>query len=62
LRPFLRPLIFCGLSALGLLAFYLGIFTLAQGWEHAVQQLADDRCAYLLWKIHQQQRSLMVNN
>jgi len=27
----------------GLLAFYLGIITLAQGWAHAVQQLADDR-------------------
>ncbi len=43
LRPFLRPLIFGLLAALGLLAFYLGIITLAQGWEHAIQQLADDR-------------------
>ena len=42
-RPFLRPLIFGLLAALGLLAFYLGIITLAQGWEHAVQQLGDDR-------------------
>ena len=31
------------LAALGLLAFYLGIITLAQGWGHATQQLADDR-------------------
>ena len=30
-------------AALGLLAFYLGIITLAQGWAHAVEQLADDR-------------------
>jgi len=43
LRPWLKPLIFGGLSALGLLVFYLGIITLAQGWEHATQQLADDR-------------------
>ena len=42
-RPVLRPLIFGGLAALGLLAFYLGIITLAQGWGHATQQLADDR-------------------
>jgi hypothetical protein len=39
----LRPLIFGGLAALGLLAFYLGIITLAQGWGHATRQLADDR-------------------
>lgn len=31
------------LGALGLLAFYLGVITLAQGWTHALQQLADDR-------------------
>jgi len=43
LRPWLRPLIFGGFSALGLLAFYLGMITLAQGWEHATQQLVDDR-------------------
>ena len=43
LQPFLRPLLFGGLSALGLLVFYLGIITLAQGWGHAIQQLADDR-------------------
>lgn len=42
-RPFLRPLLFGLLAALGLLAFYLGIITLAQGWGHALQQLADDR-------------------
>lgn len=42
-RPLLHPLIFGGLAALGLLAFYLGIITLAQGWGHATQQLADDR-------------------
>ena len=31
------------LAALGLLLFYLGIITVAQGWNHALQQLADDR-------------------
>jgi len=38
-RPFAAAL----LAVAGLLAFYLGIITLAQGWAHAVQQLADDR-------------------
>ena len=42
-RSVLRPLLFGGLAAIGLLALYLGIITLAQGWEHATQQLADDR-------------------
>ena len=39
----LRPVTFGLLSILGLLTFYLGIITLAQGWEHALGQLADDR-------------------
>ena len=39
----LRPIAFGLLAILGLLAFYLGIITLAQGWAHATQQLADDR-------------------
>ncbi len=43
LRPLLRPLFFGGLSALGLLIFYLGIITLAQGWGHAIEQLSIDR-------------------
>jgi hypothetical protein len=43
LRVPLRPVIYGALGALGLLAFYLGIITLAQGWNHAIQQLADDR-------------------
>lgn len=30
-------------AAIGLLGFYLGIITLAQGWAHAAAQLADDR-------------------
>jgi YHS domain-containing protein len=38
-----RPIAFGLLAVLSLLAFYLGIITLAQGWGHAVQQLADDR-------------------
>ena len=41
--PLLRPLTFGLLAALGLLAFYLGIITLAQGWGHALEQLAADR-------------------
>lgn len=39
----LRPITFGLLAVLGLLVFYLGIITLAQGWGHAIQQLADDR-------------------
>jgi len=42
-RALVRPIIFGLLAALGLLAFYLGIITLAQGWGHAIQQLAGDR-------------------
>ena len=42
-RALLRPVVFGLLAILGLLVFYLGIITLAQGWGHAVQQLADDR-------------------
>jgi len=42
-RPLLRPIVFGLLAVLGLLAFYLGIITLAQGWGHALEQLADDR-------------------
>lgn len=38
-----RPLAFGVTGVLGLLAFYLGVITLAQGWEHALQQLVDDR-------------------
>jgi len=42
-KALLRPVTFGLLGVLGLLAFYLGIITLAQGWGHAIQQLADDR-------------------
>lgn len=38
-RPFVAGL----LGIAGLLAFYLGVITLAQGWGHAVQQLVEDR-------------------
>lgn len=38
-----RPFVFGLLAALGLLAFYLGVITFAQGWEHALQQLVEDR-------------------
>jgi len=39
----LKPIVFGLLAALGLLAFYLGIITLLQGWEHALGQLSLDR-------------------
>ena len=42
-QPLLRPLAFGLLAVLGLLALYLGIITLAQGWGHAIEQLVDDR-------------------
>jgi YHS domain-containing protein len=42
-HPLLRPVAFSMLAVLGLLVFYLGIITLAQGWTHAIEQLADDR-------------------
>ena len=42
-KALLRPVTFGLLAILGLLAFYLGIITLAQGWAHATEQLADDR-------------------
>lgn len=38
-RPFAAAL----LGVAGLLAFYLGVISLAQGWGHATQQLAEDR-------------------
>jgi copper chaperone CopZ len=41
--PLRRPVVLGALAASGLLAFYLGVITLAQGWAHATQQLADDR-------------------
>ncbi len=39
----LRPIIFGGTAASALLALYLGLITLAQGWGHATQQLSIDR-------------------
>src|SRR5215211_755273 len=41
--PLLRPLTAGVLATLGLLIFYLGMITLAQGWAHASAQLLDDR-------------------
>ena len=41
--PVVRPILYGGLAATGLVVFFLGTITLAQGWTHAVQQLADDR-------------------
>ena len=42
-RPIRGPIAGGLLASLGLLGFYLGLITLAQGWGHAVQQLAEDR-------------------
>lgn len=39
----LRPVGFGLLAVLGLLAFYLGVIAIAQGWAHALEQLAEDR-------------------
>lgn len=39
----LRPIAFGVIAALALLALYLGLITLAQGWGHATQQLSLDR-------------------
>ncbi len=41
-RSLVRPIIFGLLAALGLLTFYLGTITLAQGWGHAIEQLSID--------------------
>ncbi|HMQ29976.1 MAG TPA: heavy-metal-associated domain-containing protein [Chloroflexaceae bacterium] len=38
-----RPLAAALLAVAGLLVFYLGVISLAQGWAHATQQLAEDR-------------------
>ena len=42
-RPFLRPALYGLLGAAGLMAFYLGVITLAQDWQHAIEQLGEDR-------------------
>jgi hypothetical protein len=42
-RGLLPPLKAGLLSGLGVLAFYLGAITLAQGWTHATAQLTTDR-------------------
>ena len=42
-RVLLAPATLGVAGALGLLAFYLGMITLAQGWGHAVEQLGIDR-------------------
>ncbi len=41
--PLLGPLVAGALAMLGLLIFYLGMITFAQGWAHARAQLLDDR-------------------
>jgi hypothetical protein len=41
--PGLRPVLAGVIAAIALLALYLGLITLAQGWSHATQQLSLDR-------------------
>lgn len=41
-HPWRRPLFFGILGAMGLLVLYLGLVSLAQGWTHAVELLAED--------------------
>jgi hypothetical protein len=43
LRMPARPVLASTLAMAGLLLFYVGIITLAQGWAHARQQLWEDR-------------------
>lgn len=38
-----KPIIVGLIASLGMLVLYLGIITLVQDWEHATQQLAEDR-------------------
>jgi copper chaperone CopZ len=42
LRTWGRPILFSLLGTTGLLILYLGLVSLAQGWEHAVELLAED--------------------
>ncbi len=38
-----QPVLWGAVAAAGLLLFYLGLITLAQGWAHALEQLSEDR-------------------
>lgn len=42
-RAITKPAFVAVLGALGLVALYLGLITLAQGWDHALRQLSEDR-------------------
>lgn len=42
LRPWHLPILFGLLGAAGLLILYLGLVSLAQGWRHAIELLAED--------------------
>jgi copper chaperone CopZ len=41
-RPWRRPVLFGLLGGAGLLILYLGLVSLAQGWKHAIELLAED--------------------
>jgi hypothetical protein len=42
-RLLLQPITVGLIAGVGLLGFYLGLIALAQSWEHALQQFAEDR-------------------
>ena len=41
-HPWQRPVLFSLLAMVGLMALYLGIVSLAEGWTHAVELLVED--------------------
>lgn len=41
-KQFTGPVLGGALGSLGLLTFYLGLITLAQGWQHAFEQFGQD--------------------
>jgi hypothetical protein len=41
-KQFTWPVLGASAASLGLLIFYLGLITLAQGWQHALEQLGQD--------------------
>lgn len=42
LHPWLKPILFGFLGVVGLLALYLGLVSLAEGWKHAVDLFIED--------------------
>ena len=42
-KQLIWPILGAAAGSLGLLTFYLGLITLAQGWQHALEQLGQDQ-------------------